>query len=202
MDFDPVKTLITLDWPGMLVPALSIAEKILRTVFVYGFLVLAIRLAGKRELAQLNPFDFIVLLVLSNTLQNAVIGSDNSVLGGFVGAATLLLVNAAVNRWLARHPRLESVLVGRKRLLVVGGAVQEVALRRENITLQELEMAAHKRGIPLLSEVESAEIDPDGELFFVAKTPAPDELRHREVLERIEALGRELAELRAVIPRR
>lgn len=148
---------------------------------------------------KLNPFDFIVLLVLSNTLQNAVIGNDNSVLGGFVGAATLLVVNAGVNRWLSRHPRLESALVGRKRLLIVGGQVLASALEKENITLEELEMAAHKQGIPALTSVESAEIDPDGQLFFEAKSPAPEELRHRELLARIEALAREVSELRVAV---
>jgi len=198
MDFDP-KVFLAIDWPGILVPTLSVAEKVLRTVLVYGFLILALRLAGKRELAQLNPFDFIVLLVLSNTLQNSVIGNDNSVVGGFLGAATLLLINAGVNRWLARHPSLESALVGRKRLLVVAGQVQPLALKKESITLQELEMAAHKQGIPHLAEVESAEIDPDGELFFVARTPEPEEIRHRELLDRIDALTREMAELKAAV---
>ena len=199
MGFDIVKTFFAIDWSGMLIPTLSAAEKILRTLLVYGFLIFALRLAGKRELAQLNPFDLIVLLVLSNTLQNAVIGNDNSVLGGFLGAATLLAVNAGLNRWLARHPNWETALVGTKRLLIVAGKVQEKALAKENITLQELEMAAHKQNILFLSEVESAEIDPDGGLFFVVRTPAPDELRHRELVERLEALSREVAELKSTL---
>jgi uncharacterized membrane protein YcaP (DUF421 family) len=197
MENDLVKAWVAIDWPGVLVPALSVAEKILRTVAVYLFLVIALRLAGKRELAQLNPFDFIVLLVLSNTLQNAVIGADNSVAGGFLGAATLLVLNFGVNRWLSRHPRIESFLVGRKRLLIVGGRVLAPSLKKENLTRQELELAAHKAGIPTLSEVQLAEIDPDGELFFVARTPPPEELRHRELVDKLEALGREVAELRA-----
>jgi len=197
MDFDPVRFLFALDWPGLVVPGLSIAEKILRILLVYTFLIVALRLAGKRELAQLNPFDFVVLLVLSNTLQNAVIGSDNSVLGGFWSAAALLAVNAGVNAWLARHPKAEAELVGRKRMLVQGGRVDSDALERESLTLQELEWAAHKQGLPSLDAVESAELDPDGELFFTAKASHLDERRHRELLARLDALQAEVAELRA-----
>ncbi len=80
-------------WTDMFVLALPVAEKILRPIVVYFFLVIGLRLAGKRELAQLNPFDLVVLLTLSNTVQNAIIGDDNSVTGGIIGAATLLLVN-------------------------------------------------------------------------------------------------------------
>ena len=87
-------------WTDMFVLALPVAEKILRPIVVYLFLVIGLRLAGKRELAQLNPFDLVVLLTLSNTVQNAIIGDDNSVTGGVIGAATLLLVNFLVVRFL------------------------------------------------------------------------------------------------------
>ncbi len=93
-------------WHDMFHLGVPVAEKVLRPVVVYGFLVLGLRLAGKRELAQLNPFDLIVLLTLSNTVQNAIIGDDNSVTGGLLGAATLLGVNALVVRFLYRHEQL------------------------------------------------------------------------------------------------
>ncbi len=83
-------------WHDLLIPGVSLAEKIVRPILVYIFLVVGLRLAGKRELAQLNPFDLVVLLTLSNAVQNAIIGDDNSVLGGIVGASTLLLVNYVV----------------------------------------------------------------------------------------------------------
>src|SRR5207247_2075284 len=88
-------------------PDVSIVEKIIRPILVYFFLVISLRLAGKRELAQLNPFDLVVLLTLSNTVQNAIIGSDNSVTGGIIGAATLLLVNYVVVRFLYGHQAIE-----------------------------------------------------------------------------------------------
>src|SRR6476661_4226985 len=79
-------------WHHALVPMTPVLEKIVRTVLVYAFIVIGIRVFGKRELAQLNPFDFVVLIMLSNTVQNAVIGEDNSVIGGLIGALTLLTV--------------------------------------------------------------------------------------------------------------
>src|ERR1041385_1236700 len=87
-----------------------VGEKILRPVFVYVFLIVGLRLAGKRELAQLNPFDLVVLLTISNTVQNAIIGDDNSVTGGVIGAAPLVLVNHFVVRFLYGHERLDHVI--------------------------------------------------------------------------------------------
>jgi uncharacterized membrane protein YcaP (DUF421 family) len=195
MDSDLFHSLLAFDWQGMLVPSLSVAEKVVRTVLVYGFLIVALRLAGKRELAQLNPFDFIVLLVLSNTLQNAVIGPDNSVVGGFLGAATLLLVNAGVNRWLSQHPGLESLLIGKKRVLVSGGRVLPEALARESLTEQELEAAAREQGLGSLDAAESVEIDPDGRLVIVGgRDPGAD--RHQQLLDRIDSLSGEVERLR------
>src|SRR5260370_41284722 len=96
----------------MFVLTLPIWEKILRSVAVYLFLVIGLRLAGKRELAQLNPFDLVVLLTLSNTGQNAIIGDDNSVTGGLIRASTLLLVNYLVVRFLYSHDRLGEIILG------------------------------------------------------------------------------------------
>ena len=102
-----------------------ILEKVLRPVLVYVFLVIGFRLAGKRELAQLNPFDLVVLLTISNTVQNAIIGDDNSVTGGLIGAATLFVVNYVVVRFLYGHEKLERVLEGDPDVLVAQGVVQE-----------------------------------------------------------------------------
>src|SRR6266849_22793 len=122
---------------------LPVAEKILRPVIVYFFLIAGLRLAGKRELAQLNPFDLIVLLTLSNTVQNAIIGEDNSVTGGLIGAATLLFVNHWVVRYLYGHERMDRLVEGDPAVLIENGVVQSDCLRRELITKIELEAAAH-----------------------------------------------------------
>ena len=184
-------------WSHMFVLALPVLEKILRPLIVYGFLIVALRLAGKRELAQLNPFDLVVLLTLSNTVQNAIIGDDNTVTGGLIGATTLLVVNYVVVRGLYGHRKLERIMEGEEDVLIAGGKVVKGRLRKELVTLPELEAAAHRQGFASLADVERAVLEPGGTLSFIAKKPAPEEARHREVVERLEGLARDLAQLRA-----
>src|ERR1051325_1119897 len=99
-------------WRDLLHPDISILEKILRPILVYMFLVVSLRLAGKRELAQLNPFDLAVLMTLSKAVQNTIIGNDNSVVGGLVGATTLLVVNYMVVRFLYSHEKIDRLVEG------------------------------------------------------------------------------------------
>src|SRR6516162_910774 len=110
-------------WKDMFFLAVPIAEKILRPVCVYAFLIVGLRLSGKRELVQLNPFDLVVLLTLSNTVQNAIIGDDNTVTGGVIGAATLLLLNHGVVRYLYGHDRIERLVEGDSDVLIDDGVV-------------------------------------------------------------------------------
>lgn len=188
-------------WTDMFVFALPVAEKILRPIVVYFFLVIGLRLAGKRELAQLNPFDLVVLLTLSNTVQNAIIGDDNSVTGGIVGAATLLLVNYLVVRFLFRHQKLDQLVEGKATVLIENGKILKSKLVKEVLSLQELEAAAHKQGFGDLREVDRATLDPSGTISFTAKKPAPEEERHRELLGRLDQLAGDIATLRLrVVP--
>jgi len=184
-------------WSDMFVLGLPILEKILRPLIVYAFLIVALRLAGKRELAQLNPFDLVVLLTLSNTVQNAIIGDDNTVTGGLIGAATLLAVNYFVVRTLYSHSKLERLVEGDEDVLIEKGKVRKGRLKDELITLADLEAAAHRQGFANLSEVDRAILEPGGTVCFFAKQPVPEELRHREVMERWERLAQELAQLRS-----
>src|SRR5512143_65144 len=108
----------------MFVLTLPLAEKMIRPIVVYLFLIVGLRLAGKREMAQLNPFDLVVLLTISNTVQNAIIGEDNSVTGGIIGAATLLAVNYLVVRFLYSHERLDRIIEGDPDVLIADGVVQ------------------------------------------------------------------------------
>src|SRR5215475_3875004 len=124
---------------------LPVIEKMLRPIIVYVFLVILLRVFGKRELAQLNPFDLVVLLSLSNTVQNAIIGDDNSVTGGLIGAFTLLLINYFVVRFLFRHRRLDQFLEGEPTTLVKGGEVDRGALAKELLTESELKTMAHRQ---------------------------------------------------------
>ncbi len=184
-------------WTDILQPDISILEKIVRPVIVYFFLVIGLRLAGKRELAQLNPFDLVVLLTLSNTVQNAIIGNDNSVTGGLIGATALLAVNYMVVRFLFEHPQLDRLVEGDPDMLIEGGQIKHDRLKKELITLAELESAAHKQGFASLDEVDRAVLEPDGTIAFIGKKPSPEAKRHAEMLQRLDQISSELAALRA-----
>lgn len=183
-------------WGDMFALGVPFLEKVLRAVIVYAFLVVGLRLAGKRELAQLNPFDLVVLLTISNTVQNAIIGDDNTVIGGLIGASTLLLVNFIVVRFLYGHERLDRLVEGAPDLLVEDGKVRKDRLKGEMITLDELETAARKQGFASLQDVDRAVLEPGGGITFVARRPKPEESRHEEVLARLDQVMNELRGLR------
>ena len=187
-------------WRDMFVLGLPILEKILRPVFVYAFLVIGLRLAGKRELVQLNPFDLVVLLTLSNTVQNAIIGDDNSVSGGILGATSLLVVNYLVVRFLYDHRKLDQLVEGRSDVLITDGKVLTRRLKKELITMSQLEAAARKQGFSSLSEVQECVLEPGGTLSFLAKKPAAEDVRHQELLRRFEKLTEEINRLRGSQP--
>jgi len=181
----------------MFVLALPVAEKVLRPIVVYVFLVVSLRLAGKREMAQLNTFDLVVLLTISNTVQNAIIGADNSVTGGIIGAATLLAVNYLVVRFLYNHEKLDRLIEGEPDVLIDGGVVRMDRLKKEFMTLGELEAAAHKQGFESLDAIDRAVLDPGGTVSFVARRPLPDDTRHMELLARLDALTAQVSALKA-----
>ncbi len=181
----------------MFVLPLPVIEKMLRPILVYFFLIAMLRLAGKRELAQLNPFDLVVLLTLSNTVQNAIIGEDNSVTGGMIGAATLLVVNYAVVRFLYGHQRLDVLVEGGCDVLIEEGVLQRDRLKRELITISELEAAAHKQGFASLDDIDRAVLDPGGTIAFFAKKPTAEAARHEELMKRLDVLSAQVAALRS-----
>lgn len=181
----------------MFVLGLPVAEKVLRPVLVYVFLIVGLRMAGKRELAQLNPFDLVVLLTLSNTVQNAIIGDDNTVTGGIIGATTLLAINYIVVRFLFDHEKLDRLVEGDADVLLADGIVREDRLRAELITRTELETAAHKQGFASLDEIDRAVLDPGGTIAFFAKKPTPESERHQELLARLDRLQAQLAALKS-----
>lgn len=187
-------------WKDMFVLGLPLAEKILRPIFVYAFLVISLRLSGKRELVQLNPFDLVVLLTLSNTVQNAIIGDDNSVSGGIIGATSLLVLNYLVVRFLYGHKRLDQLVEGRADILIENGQLNLLRLKKELISPTQLEAAARKQGFESLEEVQKCILEPGGTLTFVGKKPASDDLRHQEVVERLKNLMEEITSLRNALP--
>jgi uncharacterized membrane protein YcaP (DUF421 family) len=181
----------------MFVLSLPIAEKIIRPIVVYVFLIIGLRLAGRRELAQLNPFDLVVLLTISNTVQNAIIGEDNSISGGIIGAATLLVVNYGVVKFLYSHERLDRLVEGDQYVLIENGVLSAERLKHELITRSELEAAAHKQGFGSLDEIDRAILDPGGGISFSAKKPGPDTSRHEEIMARLDDLSAQLSTLQA-----
>jgi len=187
-------------WKDMFVLGIPLLEKILRPIVIYAFLVISLRLSGKRELVQLNPFDLVVLLTLSNTVQNAIIGDDNTVLGGIIGATSLLATNYLVVRFHYDHRKLDQMVEGRADVLIENGKVRTQHLRKELITMPQLQAAAHKQGFSSLSEVEQCILEPGGTLTFLGKKPPTEEVRHQELLGRLESLAHEIALLRGSQP--
>ena len=175
---------------------LPILEKLARPVIVYLVLVVLLRLFGKRELAQLNPFDLVVLLSLSNTVQNAIIGDDNSVTGGIIGAFGLLAINWLVVRVLFRSQRLTRALEGRATTLIHNGQIDLKAMNREMLSREELLSVVHRQGFEDFHQVRNCQLEPNGTFYIEAYEPSVDDKRHGELLERLEALAREVAALR------
>jgi uncharacterized membrane protein YcaP (DUF421 family) len=134
-------------------------------------------------------------LLLSNTVQNAIIGNDDSLVGGLFGAVVLLVFNYLMVRFLYRHPKLDELAEGDCDILVRDGIIQDVALNHELITIPELEAAARRQGIPSLAEVQEARIEVGGALTFVPKKPTEEDLRHREILQRLAELEKLIAQL-------
>ena len=179
-------------WHDMLVSGVPIVEKVIRTIAVYGFLIAGLRLFGKRELGQLNPLDFIVLLLLSNTVQNAIIGNDNSLAGGLLGAGVLFVINDVLVRYSYRYPRLRRVIEGRAEDLIKDGHVIPVALAHNLITREELYAAARKQGIEHFADVSSARLEISGAVSFLVKEPSELQRFHADLVARLEAIERRL----------
>jgi uncharacterized membrane protein YcaP (DUF421 family) len=148
--------------PDLFTMGVPVAEKVVRTVAVYAALTVLIRVFGKRDLAQLNSHDLVVMLLVSNVVQNAVIGSDNSLWGGLLGAVTLFVVNAVVVRGTRRSSTVERLFEGTPTVLVHDGRYDEAALRHEGIRRGDLERALRVQGAGEVAEVETATLTPGG----------------------------------------
>ena len=175
---------------------LPILEKILRPVIMYVVLIGLLRLFGKRELAQLNPFDLVVLLTLSNTVQNAIIGNDNSLAGGVVGAVALLSINWLLMRFLYHFPRLNAAFEGSSTVLIADGVVDLKALKHETLTEQELLSVLHKQGLDTVEEVRKCVLEPNGTFYVESKTPSSEDQELAELLDAVRKLTADLAHLR------
>jgi uncharacterized membrane protein YcaP (DUF421 family) len=151
---------------------LGIDEKILRSLLVFAFLAIALRLGGKRELAQINVLDLAVLLLASNALQNALIGNDSTVTGGVIGAGTLFAANYVFVRLTYRHAMIRRILEGRPRVLLRNGELDREAMRKEVITEEELEDQLLDKGMTSFKDVGLIVLETSGKLVFLNREQA------------------------------
>jgi uncharacterized membrane protein YcaP (DUF421 family) len=162
----------------MLVLATPIFEVALRTSVVYLALYLGLRLAGKRELGQMTVFDFVLLLLIANAVQNAMVGADTSLAGGLVAAAILLLLNRLVAWLRLRSPGLRELLEGLPTILVSHGELMAANLRQEGLDEAQVKTALREHGIRDLGEVELAVLEIDGSISVVPKSEATRRIKH------------------------
>jgi uncharacterized membrane protein YcaP (DUF421 family) len=176
-------------------------EKIIRPVIVYLALIVLLRVVGKRELAQLNPLDLVVILSLSNTVQNAIIGNDTSLIGGLVGAVALLAINAFFAYVKFRNKTAEALLEGKPVKIIEHGKLNEKEMRKELMTESDIDIIAHENGLDDRRDIDRLLLDPNGTFLVEGKDEIKDARFKREVLDKIEQLSKQLNELNAALNR-
>jgi uncharacterized membrane protein YcaP (DUF421 family) len=176
-------------WRAMFVEQIPLAEKVLRTVLVYALIALLFRAAGKRGMANLNTFDFVVIFLLSNVVQNAVIGNDTSLTGGAIGAVTLVALNAVVNRVIASNKRAARLFDGRATTVISDGHVVDRALRRLGVRRSELDQAVRVQNGDDISQVQRGSLEPGGQLVLSLK-PAEQGATKADIAEVTARLSR------------
>lgn len=152
---------------ALLSPEIPVGEKVVRSVVIYLFLLIAFRLTGKRQVGQLTPFDLVVLLIISNVVQNALIGNDNSLGGGLIGATVLLALNRAVIELSYRWKRARRLLESAPTLLIHNGRILHDNLRRERITVDDLLAAIRRSGVADPEQVRVAILEDNGSISVV-----------------------------------
>jgi uncharacterized membrane protein YcaP (DUF421 family) len=176
-------------WHAMFVEQIPFTEKILRTVLVYALIALLFRLSGKRGLANLSTFDFVVIFLLSNVVQNAVIGNDTSLTGGVIGAVTLVVVNAVVNRAVASNATAARIFDGRPTTVIRDGHVIQRALVHLGVRRSELDNAVHMQKGDDVSEIQDGILEPGGQLVLTLKR-ADQSATHADVAQLRDQLSR------------
>lgn len=151
-------------------PTGHVLELIVRAAVVYGFLLVLLRVTGKRQVGQLAPFDLVLLLVLSNALQNAMMGNDTTVVGGFVSATTLVALNSLVAVVTYRNKRAEALIEGHPQVLIHNGKLYEQIMSRARITHHELNAALRRAGCTCVEDVHYAVLENNGAISVVPRT--------------------------------
>jgi uncharacterized membrane protein YcaP (DUF421 family) len=148
-------------------------EFVVRGAVVYTFLLILLRITGKRQVGQLAPFDLVLLLVLSNAVQNSMVGGDNSLAGGLISATTLVMLNFLVGVATWRNKKLESLVEGRPQILIHNGQLFDDVVAKAHLTHHELNAALRRGGCSCVDEVHSAILENSGEISVVAKKSSP-----------------------------
>lgn len=172
-------------WNDLAHLGVSVPDKLIRTLAVYLALLVLLRLAGKRDLAQLNSFDLIVVLLLSNVVQNAVIGPDNSLLGGLLGAAFLVGANAAFVHWIRPLPGISRLLEGSGTVLARAGRWYPEVLRRQGVRQSDLEAILRRQNAYKIDDVDLVKLEPGGTVLVDLRPEL--ESATRADVERLEA---------------
>lgn len=175
-------------WHDIFQLDVSVVEKLVRAVLIYAFLAVALRLAGKRELAQLNSLDFVVLLAVGNAVQNGIIGDDDSVVGAVVGASAFFVLNGALAVLLFQRPRLRRFAEGTPRVLISMGVIDDEALRKERLTVDQLMAAIATQGAGGLDDVEEAVFVPNGTIVTRMKEMDRDAMRFIDLTKQLDEL--------------
>ena len=155
--------------PSMFTLSVPWWEIVMRTIVVYVVVFALLRVSGKRELGQMTPFELVVLLVIANAVQNAMNGGDNSLLGGLIAAVTLVLTNMLFQRVPHRVPFLERIFSSEPTLLVDDGKIIQHHMDREDVSMDELEMAIREKGVEKVSEVKAAILEINGDISVIPK---------------------------------
>lgn len=187
-------------WSDLLVMGVPVLDKALRTVAVYLVITLLLRFAGKRLLAQMNNLDLVVVFLLSNVVQNAIIGPDNSLLGGVLGAVILLALNAGADRLMQRSALVQRLLEGHGTEVVRDGEVLDPALARLGTSRNELASALHHQGADTVAEVASAVVEPGGAIDVRLRREEQN-VSKAELDAAVAALTAEIRALRGAVPR-
>jgi len=155
----------------MLNIAVPVWELIIRAGVVYVFLLLLLRLTGKRQVGQLSPFDLVLLLVLSNAVQNYMNAGDNSLAGGLISAATLVGLNYGIGYVTYKNKRLETLIEGRPQIIIHNGKVYEDVMQSAKLTHHELNAALRRAGCGCAEEVQAAVLENNGSISVIARNP-------------------------------
>jgi len=170
-------------WHEILVQQLTWGEKMIRPFLVYLFLLIAFRIAGKRQIGQMGLFDFVIALLISNVVQNAMIGDDNSILGALAGAVVIMALSAGMDRLTAQSPGAQDKIEEKPTLLMHKGKILEDRLKAESLSNEELLAGLRREGVACLEEVRYAILEANGSISVIKEDASAEEGKESVISE-------------------